>query len=98
MLTVDAGIRPTKRSSIDLTYHVYGHDTAVSGEVPGARVSAKTTGESRNIGHGLNLILACYGFEDIRLRAKLGYFSPGNAFDARVEDASFIETGFEIRF
>jgi len=98
VLTVGAGIRPTERSSIDLTYHYYRQDKAVSGEVPGARVSAETTGDSRNIGHGLNLILAYYGFEDIRLRAKLGYFSPGNAFDARVEDAYFIETGFEIQF
>jgi alginate production protein len=58
-------------------------------------VIAETNGESRDVGHGL--ILGYHDIEDVRLRAKRGWFSPGDAFDAS-DDAFSIATGIEVTF
>jgi alginate production protein len=97
VFTAGIGIRPTERSSIDLTHHLYRQDEAAAGRIPGARVIAETNGESRDIGHGLNMNLGYHDIEDVRLRAKLGWFTPGDAFDAS-DDAFSIESGIEVAF
>ena len=97
VISVGVGIRPTKGSSIDLTYHLYRQDVATAGRIPGARVIAETNGRDPAIGHGLNLIFGYHDIEDVRLRTKLGWFSPGAAFDL-AGDAFVIESGIEVAF
>ncbi|MGI3212339.1 alginate export family protein [Roseovarius tibetensis] len=97
VFTVGLGVRPTERSSIDLTYHRYRQDEVTEDDIPGARVRPETNGESRDIGHGVNLILGYQDIEDVRLRAKFGWFFPGKAFDA-ADNAFSVELGVEVEF
>jgi alginate production protein len=97
IFTAGIGIRPTPRSSIDLTYHRYRQNEATDDDIPGARIRAETNGESRDIGQGVNLILGYHEIEDVRLRAKFGWFIPGNAFDSQ-DDAFSVELGIEREF
>jgi alginate production protein len=97
IFTAGIGIRPTPRSSIDLTYHRYRQNEATDDDIPGARMRAETNGESRDIGHGVNLIFGYHEIEDVRLRAKFGWFIPGNAFDV-ADNAFSVELGVELEF
>ncbi|MGI6657130.1 MAG: alginate export family protein [Desulfobulbus sp.] len=50
--TLAVGIRPSARSSLDLVHHLYRQDVGVSGRLPGARIRARATGKSRDLGRG----------------------------------------------
>lgn len=98
ILTAGLGIRPSRRSSIDLVYHQYHQDVAASERVEGARIRARANGESRKIGQAIDLILGYHEIPDLRLRAKLGYFMPGDAFGHSAGDAHSIEIGIEYNY
>lgn len=96
--TVGFGVRPSRRSSIDLIYHRYRQAEAVEGRLRGARVRARADGESRDIGQAVDLILGYHEISQLRLRAKLGYFMPGQAFGETASDAYSVEFGVEYQF
>lgn len=98
IVTVGLGIRPTRRSSVDIVYHRYLQDVASDGRVEGARVRAEANGESRDVGQAVDLIAGYHEFSDLRLRAKFGYFMPGRAFGAGADNAYSVELGIEFNF
>lgn len=81
ILTAGFGVRPTEKSSIDLTLHRYWQDVATDGRLSGAAVRASTNGNSKDLGTGINLIFGYREIEDIDLGLRLGWFKPGDAFD-----------------
>jgi alginate production protein len=98
ILTAGFGIRPSRRSSVDLVYHRYHQDVAASGRIEGARIRAAADGDSRDVGQAVDLILGYHEIPGLRLRAKLGYFKPGKAFGDVADDAYSVELGFEYNF
>ncbi len=96
--TVGFGIRPSRRSSIDLIYHRYRQAEAVEGRLRGAQVRARADGEHRDLGQAVDLILGYHEISQLRLRAKLGYFMPGQAFGETASDAYSVEFGVEYEF
>ena len=97
ILTAGFGIRPTAKSSIDIVAHRYSQDVATSGRLPGAAVHAETTGNSRNIGTGIDLIFGYREVEDVALGLRLGWFKPGDAFDEKRTMFS-VQAGFDYEF
>jgi alginate production protein len=98
ILTAGFGIRPSRRSSVDLVYHRYHQDVVSSGRIPGARIRASANGDSRDVGEAVDLILGYHDIPGLRLRAKLGYFMPGKAFGDTADDAYSVELGVECKF
>jgi alginate production protein len=98
IITVGFGVRPSRRSSIDLVYHRYRQAEAVEGRLRGARIRARANGESRDLGQAVDLILGYHEISQLRLRAKLGYFLPGKAFGDTASDAYSVELGVEYQF
>ena len=98
ILTAGFGIRPSRRSSVDLVFHRYHQDMAASGRIEGARIRASANGDSRDVGQAVDLILGYHDIPGLRLRAKLGYFKPGKAFGDAADDAYSVELGFEYNF
>ena len=94
IFTAGIGVRPTRRSSIDLVYHYYLQHKA-SDEIRDTSIDADPTGRSKKLGTEIDLI---FGYEEIRnleLKLALGYFIPGKAFP-NADNAFF--TGVEIEW
>lgn len=69
------GIKPTEDSSVDLVYHYYLQYKA--SEDPGdAAIDADPTGQSRNLGKEIDLIIGYEEIRDVELALALGYFIP----------------------
>ncbi len=96
--TIGVGVRPSRRSSVDLVYHRYKQAEAVEGRLRGARVRARATGQSRDLGQAVDLIFGYQEIRNLRLRAKLGWLMPGKAFGAATSNASSVEFGIEYGF
>lgn len=95
IFTVGLGVRPSKRSSIDIVVHRYRQDE-LSDKLKGAGIDADPLGLSRDLGGEIDLILGYREIKDLRLELMVGYFAPGNAFDASTDPAWF--AGFETRY
>ena len=95
IITVGVGVRPTKRSSIDIVVHQYRQDQ-LSDKLKGSNIDADPLGLSRDLGYEIDLILGHREFKDLRLELMVSYFSPGHAFDPSHDPAWF--TGFEARY
>lgn len=98
IFTAGVGIRPTLRSSVDLIYHRYSQDVADDDRIEGARVRERANGESRDLGQGVDLILGYHDIPGVRLRAKAGYFIPGDAFGDDASESYSLEIGVEFSF
>ena len=96
ILTLGAGIRPTRRSSVDLVYHRY-YQHRRSDEFRDVAIDADPNGESRHLGDGLDLVIGIDEIEDINLELVGGVFFPGRAFDNR-DPAFFAGMTLEIEF
>lgn len=97
ILTAGVGIRPTENSSVDLVTHRYWQDVTADGRLPGSAVRAEVTGDSRDIGTGIDLIFGYREIEDVALGLRLGWFRPGDAFDGGQTMFS-IEAGLDYDF
>ncbi len=95
ILTAGAGIRPTKRSSIDLVYHHYRQHQA-SDELRDVSIDEDPDGEDRTLGNGLDLIIGFREIEGVNAEAIFGLFEPGAAFSSDASTAYFV--GFEVEF
>lgn len=96
ILTVGAGIRPTKQTSIDLVYHRYRQHKA-SDSIRDSALDADPSGLSRKLGSEIDLVLGYRKREGRRVSAllTLGYFKPGNAFPADAAKGAFLR--FELK-
>lgn len=88
ILTAGVGLRPTPESSIDLVYHYYRQNKALD-ELRDTNIEMEPNGIDRELGHGLDLVVAYHEVEDLELKFVLGGFLPGNAFPAKADPAYF---------
>lgn len=95
ILTAGVGVRPTKRSSIDLVYHHYRQHQA-SDELRDVSIDEDPDGRDRTLGNGLDLIIGFREIEDVNAEAVFGLFDPGAAFSSDASTAYFV--GFEVEF
>lgn len=97
ILTTGLGIRPSKRTSIDLVYHRYAQHR-VADSLRDSPLDASPLGLSRWLGWEADLILGYRKREGRRASGllTLGYFQPGPAFGAETRKALF--TRFEVKF
>jgi alginate production protein len=96
IFTAGIGIRPTRRSSIDLVYHYYLQHKAAD-EIRDTSIDADPTGRSKRLGTEVDLII---GYEEIRnleMKLALGYFIPGQAFP-KADNAFFVGVEIEWEF
>lgn len=92
--TAGFGIRPTKRSSVDLVYHHYRQVVTVPG-LRDSNLDIDPDGSSADIGHALDLVIGFREIEDVRIELIGGAFFPGAAFPT--SDPAFLGS-FEIRY
>ena len=80
IFTLGFGVRPSKKSSVDIVYHKYQQHFA-DNDIKGNSLVAEPSGASTDIGWGVDLVV---GFpkllEHIRSRLVIGLFKPGDAF------------------
>jgi len=97
ILTAAIGVRPTKRTSVDLVYHRYAQHKA-SDRLRDAQLDAEPSGLSRKLGSEFDLVLGYRKREGRKVRGLLtfGYFDPGPAFTSNAKKGLFAR--FEIKF
>ena len=79
ILTIGAGLSLLRSSSLDLVYHCYRLvDPATA--LRDSRLEAELDGEHRNLGHGVDLVLAVEEWERFELALALSAFRAGQAF------------------
>ena len=96
IFTGGLGIRPTRRSSIDLVFHEYLQDK-VSTKLKGWDIDAKPAGLSRRLGREIDLITGYREIRDLDAKLILGYFIAEDAFPQDAQQNSFLVNA-EIRW
>jgi alginate production protein len=96
IFTGGIGIRPTRRSSIDLVYHYYLQDK-VSTSIRGAELDADPSGISKRLGSEIDLVVGYEELRDIDLKWVLGYFIPSKAFP-KADGSLFVNFEVEWEF
>lgn len=99
VLTIGAGIRPTELSSFEIIGHKYRQVVLDDDDIRGSPIAAVLNGDSRDIGTELDAIFAIRLVQGVGLEAKVGWFNPGDAFDAPArKDAYFGKVKLVFRF
>lgn len=88
IFTAGLGIRPTRRSSVDLIYHYYRQDEAVD-EIRDTDIDANPDGIHKNLGQEVDLVIGSRDTKNLHVEFNFGYFWPGNAF-AESRDNAFL--------
>jgi hypothetical protein len=92
------GLRFLPNSSAELLWHRY-QQVQPSTRVAGSRLSQAPAGQSRDLGHEVDLFIAIREFEGFELTLTLSRFMPGAAFAAdRRDPANGIELGAAFGF
>ena len=94
ILTLGAGFRPTRRSSIDLVYHRYAQHR-LEDDLRDVAIDEDPEGLSRHIGDEIDLVVGIKEIENIDLELVGGVFLPGRAFENR--DPAFFG-GMTVQF
>lgn len=97
VLTGGVGIRPSRKSSLDLVYHYYRQHRA-DDELRDVDIDEDPEGLKRSLGHGLDLVFGFREFEDFDVEAIFGMFMPGAAFPDDADNAYFAGLEFEFNF
>ena len=98
VLTIGAGLRPTRDSSIDLILHSYNQVEA-SQEIRRSRIRISPEGLHRELGTELDLVLGLTEFgNNCDLDLEIGYFQPGSAFVTTADPAWFTSIQLEYNF
>jgi alginate production protein len=95
IITLGVGIGPTPESSIELVYHDYRQDEPLD-ELRNANIEVELSGNNREIGQAIDLVLGYEEIEDLDLKFVLGGFFPGRAFSSDADSAYF--AGIEITY
>jgi alginate production protein len=92
------GLRFWQNSSAELLWHHY-RQLQASTSVAGSRLSQNPAGNSRELGHELDIFIAMREFEGFELTLALSRFLPGAAFASNRRDAAHgIELGAAFSF
>ena len=91
------GIRPAKKTSLELLYHYYLQDEA-STKIRDSQLDIKPTGLSRRLGNEIDLIAGYRRIHDVDVELKLGYFIPGKAFPAGADNSFFAKFKVQLNF
>ena len=97
ILTLGFGIRPTRRSSLDIVYHRYVQDQIVD-RLSGTNIERDPQGINKELGHELDFIIGSREIKQVYLEAVLGVFSPDSGFKSNASTAYFaaVELGFKF--
>lgn len=97
IVTAGIGVRPTKRSSVDLVYHYYQQHHA-STTLSGVDIDLDPEGREPELGHGVDLVVGYREIENVDIEFVLGAFVPGDAFSAAADTAWFggLEIGYDF--
>jgi hypothetical protein len=93
--TLGAEFYLTPRTSLDFLWHYYRQEIPLAALGP-SRLRLTPTGESKDLGHELDVILGIYAFEPLRIQLVFAYFQPGAAFGPNPDDAWFAT--FEVKY
>lgn len=85
--TAGIGIRPSKKSSINLVYHHIEQDQAFN-RLRDSKV-ANPAGLNRNIGDEIDVAMGYREIKNVRFRFRNGLFFPGNAYPSGSDDHAF---------
>lgn len=97
ILTLGAGVRIGKDASVDLVYHAY-RQTEADDNLRGADIEFDPTGDSDDLGQGVDLIVGYDNGEALEVQAIAGLFQPGDAFADGTDDAWLVRLEIEYRF
>lgn len=86
--TAGAGIKPSKKSSLDLVYHYYSLDEAQFG----------SANSSKDLGQEVDLVLGMNEIKGVKFELTLGYFFPGDVFPDGADPAWLVSSEFRVRF
>jgi alginate production protein len=89
IFTAGVGIRPSASSSLEIVAHKYRQAKLDDDDIRGSSISPELNGNSKDIGTEVDAILALRLGNGLGLESKLGWFSPGKAFDAPARDDAF---------
>ena len=88
IFTGGAGIKPSRRSSLDLVYHYYLRDFS-STSIPRAGLNiVGQTGTDKHLGEEIDLIIGYQEIAQVTTRLIFGLFMPGKAFAEPVRDGA----------
>lgn len=93
--TFGLGIRPTKKSSLDIVYHIYQQDKAVD-RLTGTNLDRDPQGNNKELGREIDIIFASKAIKNLYMEAILAIFEPGDAFKSSADSAYF--ASFEIGY
>ena len=86
ILTLGAGFRPSRRTSIDLVYHRYFQDR-LEDDFRDVAIDEEPDGERRDIGDGVDVVIGFEEHENVKVELVGGVFLPGSAFES--DDPAF---------
>ena len=89
------GIRPTKKSSIDLVYHDY-RQVEASDEIRDSDLDTDPNGMDKDLGREVDLVIGYQEIKNLNTELIVAYFWPGNAFSDDADDALF--AGLQMRY
>lgn len=91
------GIKPTKKSSIDILYHYYRQNEPAS-FIRDSQIDKDPNGRDKEIGHEVDVVFGVKVHNNIKFSLALGYFRPGKTFENDADDAKFINAELKISF
>jgi alginate production protein len=97
IVTAGIGIRPTRRSSLDLVYHHYVQDEPTR-RIRDAEIDRRPAGRNREVGDEIDLIAGYREIQNLDMEVTLGYFMPGRAFREGSDDAFFANVKLQYSF
>ncbi len=94
IFTAGLGIRPTRRTSIDLVFHSY-RQNELDDDQRSIDVDIDPNGLSTDLGREIDLVIGSREIRDLSIEFSVGYFNPGNAFPN--EDAFLADFAVRLR-
>ena len=95
--TVGLGLKPSKKSSLDLVYHDYHQHTAAD-TLRNVRLQVTPDGRHTHLGHEIDLVLGSKELTPLDLTLVLGYFTPGKALPSTSTYSVFFRFNVQVGF
>lgn len=89
------GIRPAKKTSIDLVYHQY-RQVEASDDIRDSDIDTDPGGLDRDLGRELDLVIGYQEVKNLSTELVVAYFWPGDAFPDDADGALF--AGLQMRY